>query len=389
MEENEASGVLQAKRQQFVKMPLVELTQAIFPAAAKAKNAVVKMQLIQLLQPRETLDPTKNSQAVRDAMLALLKDDSMSENPWGMDIQINRIAATQIVMLHTPMVDKKKWAEVSGGGGPFGAGGSRIGRQWLARSAEEIAAGKPALPFPDPTKADGAALVKALGELSADAAAAAFEKKTPDEQKAIIDQLTKSTDWPKSLVEVHFTVAEVADHTKGSIEGFDPTKWKGRRIDEVAIAELRALPEKWAQNSSKGVIITASGPLDGITITTQKQEHKIGPEQLAQIGIPLDGSTPDALCVNVFFSMSARANIATGFPIWKDAEKTRAWKEKHAKAEPDAKKEDKPNPFSQKLNPNPAKFEQMLADWLLLKPETRGAISINIGATQISTKEDE
>ncbi len=386
MEGNEASSVLQSKRQQFGEMPLAELTEAIFPAALKAKHTAVKMQLIQLLQPRETLDPTKNSQAVREAMTTLLKDDSLSENPWGMSSRIDRIVANQIVMLFSSQADKKKWAEVSGGG-PFGAGGSRIGRQWLARSAAEIAAGKPALPFPDPTKADGAALVKMLGELSMEAAAAAFDKKTPDEQKAIIDHLAKSAEWPKSLVEIHFTVAEIADGAKGGIEGFEPAKWKGRRINEAAIAELRALPEKWARDSSKGIMIAAGGPLDGLTITTQKNEGKIGPEQFAQTGISSDGAMPDALCFNVIFSMAARSNVTTGFPIWKDVEKTRAWKEKYAKPDPSAKKEEA-KPFSQKLDPNPAKFEQMLADWLLLKPETRGATIISFGVTPISTKDE-
>ena len=394
MDETEASGFLQTLRKDFEKASPEELLSAILPVAAAAKSAEVKFALIGSLyrEAGKAADAAKIPPAVREAMLTLLRDTGEVSNRWnpGNRQKIAEVAAGVIVMSYCPAKDRMKWQT-------YGMNMPRLATKWMLHSAQEIAAGKSAPPLPDPAKADGPALVKELGALTAAAVAGAFDKKSPNEQIAIVAHLEKSSDWPASLVEFHFTIAEVTDTSEGAPPGFDAAKWKGRRLDEAALRELMEFTEKTLLTTPVMLSISINSPLAGVAVSVGKWEQKVGPQQIEQMGLPKGDSKPDAVWLaairiskdNAGEEETSRNSAGFGYLAWKDEAKTRAWRDKNAKAVAKPANEEEDTPFGpQKLDTNPAKFEQKLKDWLSMKAGSRGAALIYFSATKVSEKDE-
>ncbi len=394
MDEAEASGFLQTLRKDFEKTAPEELLSAVFPAAAAAKSAEVKIALLGSLyrEAGKAADPSKSTPAAREAMQTLLRDTGEVSNRWnpGSKQKIAEFAANMIVLLHCQAKDRETWQI-------YGMKMPRLATKWMLHSAQEIAAGKPVPPLPDPAKADGPALVKELGALTAAAIAGAFDKKSPNEQIAIVTHLEKNPDWPASLVEFHFTIAEVSDAEAGTLPGFDAAKWKGRKLDEAAIQELRVLTEKAALTTPVMLSVAITSPLAGVGISIGKWEQKIGTRQIEQMGLPKGDSKPEAVWVAAIqiskdssdIEGASRDAAGFGYLAWKDEGKTRAWREKYAKTAPKSANDEDGPPFgSHKLDPSPAKFEQKLKDWLSMKASSRGPAQIYFYSAKVSEKDE-
>lgn len=394
MDEAEALGFLQTLRMDIEKATPEELLSAVFPAAAAAKSAEVKIALLGSLYRGEgkAADPSKISPTAREAMQTLLRDTGEVSNRWnpGSKQKVGEFAASMIVLLHCPAKERETWQM-------HGMKMPRLATKWMLHSALEIAAGKPVPPLPEPAKADGPALVKELGALTSAAVGETFDKKSPNEQIAIVNHLEKNSDWPASLVEFHFTIAEVSDVEAGALPGFDAVKWKGRKLDEAAIQELRSLTEKTALTMPVMLSITITSPLAGVGISIGKWEQKIGAQQIEQMGLPKGDFKPEVVWVAAIQiskdnsdAVEASRNIAAfGYLAWKDEAKTRAWREKYAKAAPKPANDEEDSPFgSQKLDANPAKFEQKLKDWLSMKAGSRGQAQIRFYSAKVSEKDE-
>lgn len=399
MEEMEALAAMNTFGRALAKTPLPEIETAIFQAAAKAKSPMLKAELLQLvmnvgmfaarLQPpgKAGAPPAvPGDAATREAMLALLRDETLVQNRWNPSVTttIWESTAWALILIHSAEARQNEWQR-------FTESAPHLAKKWARTHALAIAGGHTPPPLPDASRlaaGRAAVLVAELGALPVNQIAAAIDGKSPDEQLAIVGHLEKSDQWPATLVNAHLTISEVSGD---AVAGLDGAAWKGRQLDENLVREIPAALEKAAgEGKFHAVVVSVSGPLAGAEISVVNSANKMQPEQLASFAIPgLSGRpAPSAL---VFASIQPRVDgprgIVTGFgfPIWKDPAITRAWRDEHGKAKPEQEKmETGKGAFS--VNPGP--FDQKLRDYLSRQKNARGAFQLMISSAIIG-KNDE
>ena len=401
MEETEALASFGAIEQSLAKRPLSEIEPPIFQAAAKAKPVALKWQMLELLlnvsmrsargQPTQgTAAPpaVPGDAATREAMLDLLRDETTvpdQNNPADFS-KIGDMASWVLLGLHSSQAPQNDWERIQ-------ASVPHLAKKWMHTHALAIVGGQPLPPAPNAAKlaaGRAAALVTELGALPAAQVLAALDGKTPDEQLGLVVQLIGAADWPAAIAEAHLAVREVSGPKAADLGG---AAWKGRRLDEKLAREIQTAVENAAAGGKFFVVNVSVGePLSGLEISVHEFPRMITEENFAAFGMPgLSGKpTPVAHVYAAIEStdMSAKAPDARGrearlgFPIWKDAAITRAWREEHGKPVEKTSKNDEDD---RRLSTNPASFERRLRACLSLQKDARGPFRLMFVAMGIST----
>ena len=399
MEETEALAALQAALQTMAKRRVTEIEAPFFQAAAKTKSPMLKSQMLEFMmsvgmrgmrgQPAakaEAPPAMPGDPATREAMLALLRDETPVRNQWNPSAHtaIWESTAWAIIWIHSTEAVQNEWQRIT-------ASAPHFSRKWVRTHALVMAAGQALPPIPDGSRlaaGRAVALVAGLGALPANQIAAAIEGKSPDEQLAIVEFLENADQWSASLMEAHFTISAV---TGDAVAGLDGAAWKGRRLDEKMVNEIPALLEKAASEGMfHGFVVSVSEALAGAEVSQVKSENKMKAEQLTSLAIPgLSGRpAPSALVFAYIQTPEDRGRggaTGFGFPIWKDPAVTRAWRDEYGKPKPEPEKKASGR---QGFSVNPGPFEQKLRDYLSRQKNARGAFRIMISSAAIG-KDDE
>jgi hypothetical protein len=399
MEETEALAALMAVGEILAKKPLAEIEPPLLQAAAKAKSVPIKPQMLQILMgtamngtPARTAakgdatPPLPADAPTRDAMLTLLRDETPVENEWNPSAKFTIADSTAMTLLwlHSDPAAQAQWQSL-------GTSVPHLTSKWMRAHAIALASGKPPPPFPNAANVPAekaAALVRELGALAAKDVPAALEKRSPDEQLAIVARLAETPEWPASLAEAQFTVRDVSGKSAGELGAGG---WKGRHLDEKLIHEIEAAIVRTAAGGKfHRVSVNLAGPLAGVAISVEGSEGKMTMQQLT--GIPGMNGTPAPIAW-VFISIQGSQTTEDrggwtgfGFPIWKDEAATRAWREAHGKPKGDSKQSDEPP--AQEIPVNPAPFEARLRGLFAFKKDARGSLQLMIYASAIG-KDDE
>ncbi len=400
MEETEALAALSATGEMLAKKPLAEIESPVFQAAAKAKSPALKQQTIQILmgavmngmQARAlakggTAPPVPADAPTREALLALLRDETPLENDWDLNAKstVADFTGAILLALHSGPAAQEQWQKL-------GTSVPHLATKWMHTHAVALASGQPLPPLPNAANvpADTAvALVREIGALTAKDVPAALEKRPPDEQLAIVAQLAKMPAWPASLAEARFTVSEVFGKSARELGAGD---WQGRRFDEKLLHEIDgAVVHAAASGKFHLVAIRLTGPLSGVAISVEASGDRPRVPPLG--GNVLSGlSEKPAPVGSIFIGIGYGQESMVGgwmgfaFPVWKDEAATRSWREAHGKPKPGPKQSDEA--VGREIRADPAPFEAKLRDCLSLKEGTRGLLQLVIQASAIS-KDDE
>jgi len=393
MEEMEALAALNTAGEAMMKGPPAELEAAFFQAAAKAKSAAVKQQLIQGAMgawtratrgkpgaKAESPPPLPADAATLAALLALLQDETIPVDRRGGSSDngtVGDLAAGAVLWPHSSEARQAEWQKLS-------AAAPHLVKKWTRVHALALAGGQAEPPLPDAARVPAekaVALVAELGALAAQDVAAALDAKTPDEQLAVIAHLTKAAEWPAAVRAAHFTVRRVA---LGKVAEPAFAAWAGRVVDEPFFREIEAAVQKAVAGGKCYVIsVGAAAPLAGAEIGVQESPQRVPAGQLASMGLPglpVKAGQPAPIGLAMLAIQSGGdderrgSRTAFGFPIWKDEPATRAWRGAHGQAKPDAASE----PQQNRVSPNPGPFEKKLHECLALKPGARGPWQVQI-----------
>ena len=395
MEEPEAVATLGAAAQSFAAKPLAEIEAPILQAAAKAKPAMLKSNMLQLLlnaamrtargkpAPAAAAPAIASDPATREALRTLLADETAVPNEYdpANTFTIADMTSWVLLALHTPPSQQNEWQAL---GNSF----PHLAKKWTRTCARAVIAGQPAPPMPSSARLPAgraATLVAELGALPAAQIPAALDAMTPDEQLAVLEHLQKADTWPASLPEVHFTIREVAGADAAALGG---AAWKGRKLDEKFAHEIQTVIENSAATGKFFTVhLSAGEPLAGAQISVSAARSMISVEQFSSSGIPGLSGRPTPVALLTINIQSWRVDDdgegrpgGFGVVIWKDAAVTRAWREENAKpaAEPKA------DPLTDnRFSADPAAFEKKLRACLSLQKEGRGNFRVNIFATGI------
>ena len=394
MEETEAVAALQAGGEALMKRPPAEIEAPFFQAAARAKSAAVKQQLIQAAmgawmraargKPGAKGDgppPLPADPATREALLTLLRDETaVADRDGGNQADQSTVAdltAGAVIWPHCSEARQNEWQ------GLYGTAPHLV-KKWTRAHALAIVSGQPEPPLPDAAKipaGKASALVAELGALAAKDVAAALDAKTPDEQLAVIAHLTKAAEWPAAVRAAHFTVRRVS---QGKVAEPAFAAWAGRVVDEPFFHEVEAAVQKAVAGGKCYVIsVGAAAPLAGAEIGVQESPQRVPAGQLASMGLPglpVKAGQPAPVGLAMLAIQSGgdderrASRTAFGFPIWKDEAATGAWRVAHGQAKPAAADE----PQGNRISPNPGPFEKKLHECLALKPGARGPWQVQI-----------
>ena len=402
MEETEALAALSAIGEMLAKKPLSEVEPPLFQAAAKAKSAPIKQQMIQIVMDAGmngasgradakgvAMPPLPGDAQTREAILTLLRDEKPAQNAWNntVDSTIADLTATILLWIHSEEAAQEQWQS-------FVTSVPHLATKWMRTHAIALASGKPLPPLPNAANipADkAAALVRELGALAAKDVPAALEKRSPDEQLAIVAQLAKTPEWPASLAEAQFTVRTISGKSAGELRVGD---WKGRRLDEKLIHDIETEVVRAAAAGKLHIAsVSIDGSLSGVEISLNVSEGKSSVRQIEEMGLPgLSAKAAPIASVSIDIHWSGQDSDArdqwTGFayPLWKDEAATRAWRDAHGKPKNEPKQSDETD--APKNRANPAPFEAKLRELLSFKKEARGPFFVTISATAIG-KDDE
>lgn len=393
MEETEALVSLHAASPSLAKRPLSEIEAPIFHAAAEAKPVMLKSQMLQLLLNINTAMPgaraqpaganasppaVPNDAATRAVILDLLHDETSVPNQYNPanTHTISDLASWALIGLHTPQNWQNEWQRL-------GISLPRLAKKWLRAYALALAGGQPLPPIPNAARVPAGrrdALIAECGTLPAVQIPAAFDAKSPDEQLAVAEHLRSMAEWPASLREAHFSVSKFTGAKGGKIGG---PEWRGRRFDEKFAHEIQAAVEEAAAAGKSYVVnVTGGEPFAGVEISVQESPRKVTEQQFAGYGFSGMSGKPAPIAF-AYFSIQIGGNpgereaaYGFGFPIWKDAALTRAWRDEHGKpaAEP---------PGNGNARINPAQFDQKLRACLSLQKNARGIFRITFSSASM------
>lgn len=399
MDEKEALIALNAQQQGMMQKSVADVEAPALIAAAKSKSAQVKSTFLQIIASAgggygmgrsaapKTPPPALTDAAAIEAALALLADETLVSNRWdpGNSQPLSAIAAGVIISVHSDAARQSEWQTL-------GMKSARVYKKVSRIHAEAILKKQPppAMPNAASIAADKVqSLFAEIGALPAGQIAAALDSKTPDEQLALAEHLSKVPEWPASLVAAHFTVTKSDSDKPGALG--DP-KWVGKRFDEAFVNEIRdALTKSVREEKPLQISVTVGDPLAGVTVSivSPKSQLRVDPKQFQQFALPgLDGKpAPFGLAGVALMNATQRERAMVNFPIWKEEAPTNEWREKHGKAVPTP---DEPGESARNNFPtNPAKFEQSLREYLSLKPAKRGAFRLTFYSAIISDKKAE
>jgi len=396
MEETEALAVLEATGEVLAKKPRAEIESPVFQAAAKAKSPAIKRQMIQILmgavmngmQARALgkggAAPSLPAGApTRDALLALLRDETLADNDWNpaAESTVADFTAAILLVLYGSPAAQEKWQSL-------GQSAPHLATRWLRTHSIALASGQPAPPFPNAANIpanQAAALIRELGALTAKDVPTALDAKTPDEQLAIVTQLVEAPEWPASLAEAQFTVRSVAGKNVAELGAVD---WKGRRFDEKLVRDIEtAMAAAAVGGKTLTLFLEVRGALAGVGISVGALRGAMPLQQLEGMGLPgLAGKPSPAGTLVITLRRGGDGDapgdsVGFGFPVWKDEAATRAWREAHGKPAAAAKPKD--DLERRDYSADPAAFDAKLRECLSLKQGTRGPLQLVISATAI------
>jgi hypothetical protein len=396
-EVEEAEGLFQPAAQMLAKAPRGEAEAQLFQAAARAKLPAVKQRLLLMLTmqtnmqnlaagkaAREAAPEVPGDAATRAALQALLDDETPGpDDEFGMGASrtVAESTAMALVWPRLPPHESAAWTEL------FQALPA-LGTTTLKQHARALATGQPPPARPDASRVPPPEVQKLAANLAVRPAGevfAALRACTPDQQLALARHFAALPQWPPALIAAALTINDVRSGAGEPIVGFAAEPWKGRRFDETVRAELTAELEKLAREGrSVRATLSAAGPWSGLTLSVVPNDQTFEPEQIAQSGFPgLAGKPPVIAAVTLYLLSGDQQGdgipVGYGFPIWKDAALTQAWRAEHLKPAKDKKTA---GPASAEAadeegqRNDPAPLETRLKAILAQTPEARGPFNL-------------
>lgn len=391
------------------KVPWPQAEALLFQTAPKAKDPAVRTGILTLLLQRgmgggggKKAPVSAPDVPTRAALETLLADASPLPEPipWAPAAEtVADFAALAFVLPRLPETDSPRWQAAMGKLPEFAIG-------WLKTHARALAAGQPAPPMPDAKRAPAGraeAVVAEVAALPPEKILAALLAKTPDEQAAAAEQLGTLTDWPSALLNARLTVVGAQSDKSELAKSLNADRWKGRRFDETLRQEIATAVEKTGLDGRACMLgVAPVGLLGGVKIMVQSRGNgNLSAQDLARAKVPLlEGKPPPVAILASFFVVQSERRpppVTFASVLWKDAELTRAWREKFARpADPAAKPESAESEdarFRQQgfpgKNNDPAPFDHAVRDLLAGKPAARGQFGLWWTARPVKESKDD
>ena len=395
---------------QLAKMPWPETEAQLYQFAPKAKDPAVRSGIVSLIMQHELQETEKKkpAAAVPDAatcaaIATLLADETPLPEPiyWAVAaLNFGDLTALAFVFPRLAEGENGTWQKLLQTCPEFAF-------VWMKSHALALVAGHPAPPIPDATRVPARRADEILNEVAAlapEKILAALIAKTPDEQAAVVEQLGKAADWPPALLGARLTVTGTQPGGGEFAKEFSAESWKGRRFDEALWKEIAGAAEKAALDGHACTIgLAPIGLVGGLKLIfgSGGAARTIDKAQLDQAKIPLleNQPPPDAIISAYFTSreQDQRKPVTVAYALWKNADLTRAWREKYAQpADPAAK----PSPedgeaarfrqqgFPGKTN-DPTPLDDAVRDVIAGKPSARGEFGLWWMARPIKETTDE